>query len=167
MLENDERLFNEFKRVDMICGDMFSCQHGISRYIEEMDRTPSYRRSRVPAWNEVYRNLKRVRWLRNQIVHEMSAVDCSVNDVEWLEDFHDRILRQQDPLAILRKIEQERPKNTRVSGSAQECSPDLRIESERKTETFGKAAGSFGGIAAAVLAAVLVIFFFWQIGGFM
>lgn len=114
MLKNDEQLFDEFKRVDMICGDMFSCRHGISEYIHEMERTASYGRYRVPLWDEDYRNLKHIRWLRNQLVHEMAAVNCDRSDVEWLEDFHRRILSGQDPLAVLGRIGQKPPAASKI-----------------------------------------------------
>lgn len=115
MLEHDEKLLDEFKRVDIICSDMFLCQHGISRYIDEMERTSPLERHTILSWNEDYRNLKRIRWLRNQIVHDTTATDCNLCDVEWLEDFHARILTQQDPLAALRKIRQTQPKTSRPS----------------------------------------------------
>lgn len=52
--------------------------------------------------------LKRVRRLRNQIAHDSSATDCDEEDAEWLEEFHGRLLAQEDPLALLEKAKQER-----------------------------------------------------------
>lgn len=102
----DRELFDEFKRVDRICRDMFSSQRGVSEYIEQMEQDFAYGRQRIPSWERDYRSLKRVRWLRNQIAHEMTATDCAVDDVEYLQDFHDRLLCQQDPLAVLRRTRQ-------------------------------------------------------------
>lgn len=102
----DRELFDEFKRVDGICRDMFSSQRGVSEYIEQMERDFAYGRQRIPSWERDYRSLKRVRWLRNQIAHEMTATDCVVDDVEYLQDFHNRLLCQQDPLAVLRRTRQ-------------------------------------------------------------
>lgn len=109
MTANNEKLFEEFKCVDMICGDMFSCQHGISQYISEMEQVFPQGRQKVPAWEADYRKLKHIRWLRNQIVHEVSAENCDMDDVEWLESFHRRILKGQDPLAVLRQAGRPRP----------------------------------------------------------
>lgn len=102
----DRELFHEFKQVDGICRDMFSSQRGVSEYIEQMERDFAYGRQQIPSWERDYRSLKRVRWLRNQIAHEMTATDCAVDDVEYLQYFHDRLLYQQDPLAVLRKTRQ-------------------------------------------------------------
>lgn len=108
MLETEERLFDEYKMVDNICRDIFSSQSGINQYITEMDQKFSYGCSVVPSWDDDYRRLKRVRWLRNQIAHESSATDCNEEDVAWFEEFHSRLLELRDPLALLRKADRER-----------------------------------------------------------
>lgn len=108
MLAIEERLFDEYKRVDYICRDIFSSQSGINQYITEMDQKSSYERSLVSSWDKDYRMLKHVRWLRSQIAHEPSVTDCNEEDVAWLENFHRRLLEQQDPLALIRKAERER-----------------------------------------------------------
>ena len=111
MLEIEERLFDEYKRVDRICCDMFSEQQGISRYIAEMEKNSFYGPSAVPSWNRDYRCLKRMRWLRNQIAHETSAADCGVEDATWLEEFHIRLLDRRDPLAQLRQADREQSRS--------------------------------------------------------
>lgn len=108
MLGTEERLFDEYKRVDNICRDMFLGQSGISQYITEMEQNSSYGGAKVPLWDRDYRRLKHVRWLRNQIAHESFVTDCNEEDVAWLEGFHSRLLKQQDPLALLRKENRER-----------------------------------------------------------
>ncbi|MDE6595829.1 MAG: hypothetical protein K2K44_07460 [Oscillospiraceae bacterium] len=108
MLEIEERLFDEYKRVDNICRDIFSSQNGINQYITEMNQKSFYERSLVSSWDKDYRMLKHVQWLRNQIAHESSATDCNEEDAAWLENFHRRLLEQQDPLALIRKAERER-----------------------------------------------------------
>lgn len=158
MLENDERLLDEFKRVDRICGDIFSCRHGISKYIGEMEQTPSCKRRGAPLWDEDYRNLKRVRWLRNQIVHEMSAVNCEARDIEWLEEFHARILAQQDPLAAAAKAEGKPPQK------AQPCAPMQRRFSNGKkaapkaAKPFGKTAVILAGLTMVAFAVIAAVF---------
>lgn len=107
MSEYERKLFDGFKRLESLCRDMFSCQHGVSEYISQMEQTPAYIRNQIPSWNEDYRTLKHLRWLRNQIAHEMTATDCGLNDVEELKDFYCRILNGQDPLAISTKVKQK------------------------------------------------------------
>ena len=106
-MEPERELFDEFKRVDAICRDMFSSQYGVSAYISQMEQVFPRGRFTVPTWDKDYQMLKRVRWLRNQIAHDMTVVDCTISDVEYLRDFHNRLLIQEDPLAALRKVGQE------------------------------------------------------------
>ena len=108
MLEVEEKLFDEFKRTDSICRDMFWSQSGIGQYITEMEQNSFHGRYVVPSWDRDYQMLKRTRWLRNQIAHDSSATDCSEEDAKWLEEFHSRLLAQEDPLALLEKAKQER-----------------------------------------------------------
>ena len=108
MLETEEILFDEYKTVDNICRDIFSCQSGVSQYIAEMERYYSYGHSLISSWDNDYRMLKRVRWLRNKIAHESYATDCNEYDAVWLEEFSRRLLERQDPLALLRTAEQKR-----------------------------------------------------------
>ena len=100
---------------------MFSSQSGISQYITEMERNPFHSRSAVPLWDEDYRRLKRVRWMRNQIAHTASATDCNENDVAWLGEFHIWLLEQRGPLALLWKSDQKRSR------------PSPRRECEQRT----------------------------------
>lgn len=159
MLENDERLFDEFKRVDQICGDIFSCRHGISKYIDEMEQTPSCKRRGVPSWDEDYRNLKRVRRLRNQIVHEMAAVNCEARDIEWLEGFHARILGRQDPLAAAAKAEQKPSPEIQPRAPMRTCFPNEKKAAPKAAKPFGKTAVILAGMTMAVFAVILAVLF--------
>ena len=33
----DNEFFEEYKHLDSLCGDMYSCRNGISEYIDQMD----------------------------------------------------------------------------------------------------------------------------------
>lgn len=107
MLETEERLFEEYKAVDNICRDSFSSQSGVSQYITEMERYYSYGRSLISSWDNDYRMLKRVRWLRSQIAHETSVTECNEEDAAWLEEFHRRILKRRDPIALFNTAKRE------------------------------------------------------------
>lgn len=88
-----------YKRLDNLCRDMNG--KGVTGYIEDMQRCSrgSYY---VPGWMQDYGQLKHYRYLRNQIVHENNIDEdnmCTDSDVQWIEEFHRRILTQEDPLA--------------------------------------------------------------------
>ena len=100
-------LLEEYKYVDNICRDMLGTEKGVTSYIEQLDETPMTVRYWITEWNDEYRQLKHIRWLRNQIAHSTGYVDCTQSDLDWLKDFHNRLLTQQDLLAKARRVVQE------------------------------------------------------------
>lgn len=173
MPEIERELFEEFKRVDTICRDMFSCQYGVSEYISQMEQNAPRIRHGVSFWDEDYRMLKRVRWLRNQIAHETSTSDCTDDDVAWLKNFHNRILTQQDPLAALerKKWQTDRgaPQRDGVRRKDNLASfPYLnQVQSNRAISTAhsgkkrtGKLKKTFWGLVIAILIAGILFYFF-------
>ena len=100
-------LLEEYKYVDAICRDMLGAEKGVSAYIEQLDKTPGTVRYWITEWNDEYRQLKHIRWLRNQIAHSTGSVECSQADVDWLKGFHNRLLTQQDLLAKAHRVIQE------------------------------------------------------------
>lgn len=100
-------LLDEYKYVDKICREMFDAEKGVTAYIEQLDETPMTVRYWITEWNDEYRQLKHIRWLRNQIAHSTGYVECTQSDLDWLKDFHNRLLTQQDLLAKARRVIQE------------------------------------------------------------
>ena len=100
-------LLDEYKYVDKICRDMLGTEKGVTAYIEQLEETPMTVRYWITEWNDEYRQLKHVRWLRNQIVHSTGYVECNQSDLDWLKDFHNRLLTQQDLLAKAHRVIKE------------------------------------------------------------
>ena len=98
---------DEYKYVDKICREMFGTEKGVTTYIEQLDETPMTVRYWITEWNNEYRQLKHIRWLRNQIAHSTGTVDCTQSDLEWLKGFHNRLLTQQDILAKAHRVIKE------------------------------------------------------------
>ena len=98
---------DEYKYVDKICREMFGTEKGVTTYIEQLDETPMTVRYWITEWNNEYRQLKHIRWLRNQIAHSTGYVECTQSDLDWLKDFHNRLLTQQDLLAKAHRVIQE------------------------------------------------------------
>lgn len=147
----DRELFDEFKRVDGICRDMFSSQRGVSEYIEQMEWDFAYGQQRVSSWERDYRSLKRVRWLRNQIAHETTVTDCSADDVAYLQDFYDRLLRQQDPLAVLRRAK----RTVRPTVPRPQVTPQRQVSYSNQEPDGGMEMGLLWGVI--VVGALLIL----------
>lgn len=101
----------EFKYVDKVCREMYNAPNGVSAYIEQMDSAPMAVRYRIAGWDDDYRRLKHIRWLRNQIAHNTEYVECTQADLDWLKTFHNRLLTQQDPLAMAYRVTREAQQN--------------------------------------------------------
>ena len=100
-------LLEEYKYVDSICRDMLSAEKGVTAYIEQMEATQPVVRYKIVGWDDDYRKLKHIRWLRNKIAHSTGNVECMPSDVAWLKAFHNRLLTQRDPLADAYRITRE------------------------------------------------------------
>ena len=100
-------LLEEYKYVDNICRDMLGTEKGVTAYIEQLDETPATVRYWITEWNDEYRQLKHIRWLRNQIAHSTENVECTRSDLDWLKGFHNRLLTQQDLLAKAHRVIKE------------------------------------------------------------
>ena len=107
MQELEVRFLEQYKRLEVLCNDIFSCRNGVSEYITQMEQIPFCKKRYITSWEKDYLTLKRLRWLRNKITHETSISDCEGEDIEAISAFYARILNRQDPLAMLYKIEQE------------------------------------------------------------
>lgn len=101
---------NSYKRLEKLCNEIYDDNHGISDYIDDMADTldGAYY---VSNWDDDLKQLKHYRWVRNKIVHEPDCTEenmCESDDSDWLDDFHNRIMNQTDPLSFYRKAIEER-----------------------------------------------------------
>ena len=113
-----------YKRLDELCKQILMSDRGISEYIDEMsNESQGYRM--VSNWENDYKQLKKMRWIRNQLAHEVNSLEkqlATVEDIKWLENFYVRIIECTDPFSMLRKV-----KNT---------SQKLSVKSEHQQEIF-------------------------------
>ncbi|MDY4110179.1 MAG: DUF6548 family protein [Eubacterium sp.] len=101
---------NSYKRLEKLCNEIYDDNHGISDYIDDMADTldGAYY---VSNWDDDLKQLKHYRWVRNKIVHEPDCTEenmCESDDSDWLDDFHNRIMNQTDPLSFYRQAIEER-----------------------------------------------------------
>lgn len=95
-----------YKSLDTLCKQILSSDKGISTYIDEMERE-SQGRMMVADWENDYNQLKHMRWIRNQLVHEPDSFQNNLlgtQDIEWLKMFRIRIMESTDPFSVLRQL---------------------------------------------------------------
>lgn len=70
----DNEFFEEYKRLEHLCSDMYSCKNGVSQYIEDMESRSPRETSLISSWYTDYKLLKHLRWIRNRIAHPENIV---------------------------------------------------------------------------------------------
>lgn len=106
----DIDFLEKYKRLDNLCKDILSSNTGVTSYIDKMTSL-SYGFSMVSSWENDLKRLKHIRWVRNKLTHDNNS-DGLVGDEEinFVNDFYNQIMNQEDPFSKLRKIEIEREK---------------------------------------------------------
>ena len=96
-----------YKRVDRFIKDAYASSEGVSEYLRQMEHNDFKGRRIVSTWAKDYYQLKHLRWMRNQLSHEVEydADLCEEADYKWLEEFRSRLFAADDPIAVLRRAE--------------------------------------------------------------
>ncbi len=161
MIELNVKFQEKYKRLDALCADIYCNkyfnQSGVTAYITEMENTRPQLCSHVYNWEATYKQLKHLRWVRNQLAHEAGTFEyemCTEADIEWLSNFHAAILQRTDPLAVIGKIEREGAtqvrrvkmqnnavRKTNVENTAE--IPDKPAEKKQKLSLWGKIKAKF------------------------
>lgn len=141
-----------YKRLEQLCGDLLNDDRCISAYIDRMYDTPDGARL-VKGWRDDLKQLKHYRWIRNRIAHEPNCSEaemCDLYDIEWIINFHNRIINQNDPLALYRKATQ--PKITIKPRQ------DTRIKALKSENNYPKNEETFN-----ILVLLFIIFIIWTL----
>ena len=128
MNDNILLFLEAYKDLDELCKQTLSSEKGISQYIDEM-KMESTNHPEIPGWNSDYQELKRLRWIRNQLVHEPDSfrnIQVMPEDIKWLNDFRLRILKCYDPFSLLYQV-----KNTKTANNMTNTNSS---DPQRKTE---------------------------------
>ena len=110
MRERNIDFQEKYKSVDSFIKGAYGTPEGVSEYIRQMEVSELegslYKESK--EWNSDYKHLKRSRWIRNQLAHEVSIDSdiCEEDDYTWLSDFHKRLFEGEDSLAVLNRAKQ-------------------------------------------------------------
>lgn len=100
----------EYKRLNRLCKDYLASSEGISEYIRQMESTSWSDRRYIFTWEDDYKQLKHVRWIRNRLAHEVGTLYsdiCTESDLYWVQNFHSRIISGSDPFSVIRRSKAE------------------------------------------------------------
>lgn len=109
MKKADITFFEEYKKLDKLCGDKYSFEKGVSGYIEKMESIYREGEAAVSVWKYEYKTLKHLRWVRNRIAHTASTERiCEKQDIKQVRELYGRILKNKDALALYEKAHKTR-----------------------------------------------------------
>ncbi|HIZ10820.1 MAG TPA: hypothetical protein IAA41_01815 [Candidatus Eubacterium faecavium] len=156
MLNTNISFLEEFKHLDNLLKDIYETEKGVTEYLENMKCIPRSEYIFIHGWDADFKNLKKLRDLRNKLSHDTGTLNmplCTQEDVEWLKNFYDRILKGCDPLTLARKEAEnlQRTKNNR-SGFQQKQNSEKNIEMQYTEKPKNSAF-----IIALACAAVIII----------
>ena len=107
--------FEEFKKLEKLCNDIYKSHNGVTNYIDDMNAVSFRNYYNIPNWEADLHRLKQLRHIRNTLAHVEGAFNeniCTQQDIEWVQAFYERILKQSDPLAIQYRNSQSRAQTT-------------------------------------------------------
>ena len=107
MQELNVEFMDLYKSVDRFIRDSYSSTEGVSEYIRRMELKKVTGEQYVQSWKDDYYKLKHLRWIRNQLAHEVGydAEICAYEDFRWLREFYARLNSSSDPLAVVSAAE--------------------------------------------------------------
>ena len=138
--------------------DAYSCQNGFSEYISMMEKSPGNRAVHIPSWNDDYKMLKHLRWLRNRIAHDTGSTELKSSDLDDLKDFRKRFLKGQDPLALSAKLKK--------SSSAQKTGGKASSANNKASRTPAKKPFPWKNLLIGAFIA-LILYMIVTYGGFI
>lgn len=123
-----------YKSVDRFIRDAYSTTEGVSEYIRQMEQNDLKGRRYVATWGADYDKLKRLRWIRNQLSHEVGYDSdiCEDADYDWLETFSRRLYSANDPLSAMKKA--ENAERQRRAEEQRRIQAQKRAEEERRRQ---------------------------------
>ena len=114
MTELENRFFEEYKKLDLLIKKKLGKEDGVSGYIDDIIR----RYGTMPnnsSCRQMLKNLKHIRWVRNNIAHSEEDSECKESDITIANYYYNLICNDEDPLAkvvVQQPIKQTQATNT-------------------------------------------------------
>ncbi len=142
-------LVEYFGDLEQVCNQIYNETHGVTTYINEMKDLEYVGARSVKGWDYDLKRLKEIRHKRNKLSHgEVSFREewAEKDDLEFLLDFHKRILNRTDPVTLYYK----------------QCKTKSKPKRTEKTKKSKKHSGCLAGVVAAVIVFAVIVWLFWQ-----
>ena len=168
MTDVEMRFFDEYKKLDALCKDMYAFEKGVTDYLNNMEENFQQGTHTVRGWDRDYRAIKRLRHIRNLIGHKAGSSGCTEADFNDLQRIHLRFLQHEDPLLLLEKAEYNAEKDAAegqraAAGAAFADAPQQTLRRKAKEQSALRMAAVtlllfVMALAAAGIAAIIFMF---------
>ena len=155
MTELENKFFEAYKQLDLLIKRKLGKENGVSDYIDDMVK----RYSAVPAnpnYRQILKELKHIRWVRNNIAHSAEDSGCKESDVYVANYYYNQICNDQDPLAKV-VVQQVRPQTVNKNFSASKVKEE-QIK-QKKYDTMKKVFGTLTDLIIALYIVPLLCVF--------
>lgn len=128
----------EYKKLDNLCRDCYSSIDGISEYIRRMENEQDRSKMLIASWEDDYKMLKHVRWIRNKLSHEVGTLQsniCTQDDLDFVINFYDKIIKCTDPLTQIRILKEDLKKTKHSKSTVSTGDAIKQSESKIKNNT--------------------------------
>lgn len=145
-------LVEYFGELEQLCNQLYQQSHGVTVYIEEMMELKDHGAQVVRYWDYYLKRLKEIRHKRNKLSHgEVSFGEAwaEKEDLEFLQEFREKLLDQTDPIALYRKHLKAKTRKT------------ARTVAQRKRKRKNTS-GCLAGVIAGILAAIAVVWVYYN-----
>ncbi len=106
MAKINQEFLEEYKHLDKLCKEAFESDKGVTNYIDYMKSVPYENSRKILGWESDLKRLISLRHIRNKLAHDVGTLDEAMvtrGDIDWLEEFYERIMASDDPISKLRK----------------------------------------------------------------
>ena len=104
MANINQQFLEEYKHLDKLCKEVLDSDKGVTSYIDYMKSVPYEKRSKIASWESDLKMLITLRHARNKLAHDVGTLDEALvtrDDIEWIEEFYERIMDLRDPISKL------------------------------------------------------------------
>ena len=133
--DTNYELIEKFGSLEKICKHSYGDKHAVTAYIDDMAKNNDLGEVYVCGWSDFLQGLKDVRHKRNQLSHgdvPFASDYAQEDDLKFIDNFHELILTQNDPLTILRKEHERHLKEAEKKIKEQKANKEKQKATERQ-----------------------------------
>lgn len=127
MANINQQFLEAYKHLDKLCKEALDSDKGVTSYIDYMKATLYEKSRKISDWDSDLKMLVTLRHARNKLAHDVGTLDSALvtrEDIDWLEEFYERIMGGDDPISKL-KTTRKAKVSSKKPGGGQDTSKNV------------------------------------------